>query len=133
MGSIKGASPSHLPLTLPTETTEPRHSGSTGKSTVVSVFSLLMTDGVGGGLRVAGLGLAHFYPGVDSPHRVSSIGSLITCPGPLVAFWGLVHCWDSASLIRTAFPMPAGEEGLSAEAGKGAGSSQGTTAGEWPV
>ncbi|MEJ1271697.1 golgi autoantigen golgin subfamily a 2 [Cricetulus griseus] len=45
-------------------------------------------------------------------------------------FLGLVHCWDSASLLRTAFPMPAGEEGLSAEAGKGAGSSQGTTAGE---
>lgn len=48
-------------------------------------------------------------------------------------FLGALPCWDSASLLRAVLPMPIGEEGLSAEAGKGTGSSQGTTAGEWPV
>jgi hypothetical protein len=76
---MKGARPSPLPLTLPTETTEPRHSGSTGESNVIdSMFALFMTDGGWGDLRGAGFGLAFFYPGEDSPHRVSSIGSLIT-------------------------------------------------------
>lgn len=61
---------------------------------MVSVFSLFLADGVGGGLRAAGLDLACFHVGEDSPHRVFSIGILDnlaswwTCPGPLVVFWG---------------------------------------------
>lgn len=48
---IKGVNPSYLPLTLPTETAEPRHSGPTGKSNVISVFAACMAAGIGGGLR----------------------------------------------------------------------------------
>lgn len=60
---MKGARPSPLPLTLPTETTEPRHSGSTGEREE----GLSAEAGKGAGLSqgtAAGSHSDHRHPGV---------------------------------------------------------------------